>query len=412
MGQLADQPTASPGERSRMKAHVLVIDDEAPVLAALRRLLRREFEVFTANSGAEGLDFMQENEVQVILTDQRMPGMTGVDFLADVKTRHPDATRLLFTGYADLESVIQAINEGNVYRYLVKPWNPDELLGMVREANERYELIVARRQLMAELQRINAELEQRVHLRTEELAAANVQLRELNRLKDDFIAITSHDLRSPLTAILGAAELLQDISWKDSDIRDGLLTMIEDAGRRMLELVNNLLDLARLEAGGAELHISTVSLAHLLGECISTLAPVARGKAIGCALDMGAEVPDIQADNARLYQVFNNLLSNALKFTDAGGQIKVSVRLKEPEWVTVCVTDTGRGIAPDDLPKLFNRFRQTSTRATRGEQGSGLGLSIVRQLVHMHHGEVHVSSTLGVGTTFTVRLPIKPPAQA
>ena len=407
MGQLVGHAPTSPGVNGRMRAHVLVIDDETSVLAALRRLLRREFEVFTANSGIEGLNFMQENTIQVVLTDQRMPGMTGVDFLSMVKARYPDATRLLFTGYADLESVIRAINEGSVYRYLVKPWNPDELLVTVREANERYELIAARRQLMNELQRINAELEERVRQRTAELAQANEQLQELNRLKDDFIAITSHDLRSPLTAILGAAELLQDMAWKDNDIRDGLLTMIEDAGRRMLELVNNLLELARLEAGGAELHTSSVSLSHLLNECIATLAPVARGKGIGCALDIGADVPNIQADNARLYQGFNNLLGNALKFTDAGGQIKVVVRRKGPDWVTVSVADTGRGIAPDDLPKLFSRFKQTRTKATRGEQGTGLGLSIVRQLVQMHRGEVDVSSVLGEGATFTVRLPVE-----
>ncbi len=408
MDRASDSRPGNGRSANGVKAPVLVIDDESSVLASLRRLLQREFHVLTAHSATEGLNVLRQQEVQVILTDQRMPGITGVDFLRDIKNRYPDAVRLLFTGYADLESVIQAINAGNIYRYLVKPWNPDELVATIREAHERYELIVARRKLMDQLQVMNAELEKRVEERTNELARANTQLLELNRMKDDFIAITSHDLRSPLTAILGAAELLREVAWESPAARRDLLDMIADAGRRMLELVTNLLELARLEAGGVELKLSSVTLDLLLAECVATLAPVARIKGVGCMFLPGYQVPEIQADNARLYQVFNNLLNNALKFTSAGGQITVTTRRDGPAWVRVDVADTGQGISPEDLPRLFERFKQTRTKATQGEQGAGLGLAIVRQLVMLHHGEITVQSQPGVGTTFSVRLPTAP----
>ncbi len=158
-----------------MKPPVLVIDDEPDILASLQRLLRREFQVYAAASGAEGLSILAENEIHAILTDQRMPSMTGTDVLSDARHNHPDAIRILFTGYADLEDVIRAVNNGEIYRYIVKPWNPEELISVVREACERYDLIISRRKLTEQLQEINAELEARVQQRTAELADANAR---------------------------------------------------------------------------------------------------------------------------------------------------------------------------------------------------------------------------------------------
>ncbi|HET6246514.1 MAG TPA: response regulator [Tepidisphaeraceae bacterium] len=133
------------------KRPILVVDDEPEMLYSLRNLLRREFEVYTARSGEEGIEILQQHEIHLVMTDQRMPMMTGVELLHRLKTEHPGAMRLIFTGYADIKTVIDAINQGNVFRYITKPWDPEELLGALREAGQRYDQIVDRNHLLSDL---------------------------------------------------------------------------------------------------------------------------------------------------------------------------------------------------------------------------------------------------------------------
>src|SRR5438552_932962 len=138
---------------------ILVVDDEPNVLKSVHDLLRREYRVLTTTRGADAMVIMEQQEVHVVMTDQRMPQMTGVEFLHRIRGQYPDAVRLLFTGYADIHAVIDAINQGNVYRYITKPWDPDELQSIIREACERYDLLVERKKMLAELQEKNLELE-------------------------------------------------------------------------------------------------------------------------------------------------------------------------------------------------------------------------------------------------------------
>lgn len=138
------------------KRPILVVDDEPEMLFSLRNLLRREFEVYTAGSGAEGMKVLEEHEVHLVMTDQRMPEMTGVELLNRVKCEHPGAMRLIFTGYADIKAIIDAINQGNVFRYVTKPWDPEELLAALRDAGRRYDCIVRRNHLLAELRAYEA----------------------------------------------------------------------------------------------------------------------------------------------------------------------------------------------------------------------------------------------------------------
>lgn len=387
---------------------VLIIDDEEMILSSLKRLLRQEFLVLTAASGEEGLAVMQHEEVHIILSDQRMPGMSGVDFLSNVKGQFPDAIRLLLTGYADVESVIAAINSGNIYRYLVKPWNPEELISVMREAAQRYDLIVQNRRLLKELVAANELLEERVRARTAELHEANQRLSELNRMKDEFLAITSHDLRSPLGNIQTIAQMLQDASYGFSaEERKDLLVSVEECAAHLIHLVSDMLDVLKIEAGKVELECAPLYLSAVLRKSMDALGFNARAKQITLELQDEPDEPVLQADELKLYQVFNNLLSNAIKFTPTGGAIQLKVT-RQAEQVLVSVADNGQGIPADQLAYIFDRFRQTRTRATAGEKGSGLGLTIVRQLVELHGGTVTVQSQLQQGTTFVVSLPIQP----
>src|SRR2546422_1929483 len=183
--------SAGGGMVTARRPSILVIDDEAHVVESVQELLRLEYRVLGATQASDAIGILGEQPVDVVMTDQRMPGMTGVELLHHVRETHPDAIRLLFTGYADIRAVIDAINRGNVYRYITKPWDPDELHTIIRDAAERHDLIVERQQLLAQLERAN-----------EDLRRANGELAEASALKSNFIQVASHELRTPLAILL------------------------------------------------------------------------------------------------------------------------------------------------------------------------------------------------------------------
>ncbi len=177
---------------------LLVVDDEVDVLESLRHLFHRTFRVLTASSGAQGLEILGHQEIHLILSDQRMPGMSGDEFLSHARRLQPDAIRMLFTGYADIQAVINAVNEGHIFRYILKPWDATELEGILRQGAEQFELLAERKRLIAELQAANRQLTQ-----------ANEELAEAGQLKSAFIEVASHEFNTPITLVLGLSELLR-----------------------------------------------------------------------------------------------------------------------------------------------------------------------------------------------------------
>ena len=190
--------------------NLLIIDDEVDITKALVRQFRRKYNVISTTDASEALKIMENEKIQVVLSDQRMPGMTGVDFFAQIKDKYPDALKLILTGYSDIEAVIGAINEGQVFRYVKKPWNPDELETIIREAFEKYELITNNRKLMTSLQEANQNLEEKVQARTLELEKVNARLSELNLEKNKYIGMVAHDLRNPIGVAGSFSEILID----------------------------------------------------------------------------------------------------------------------------------------------------------------------------------------------------------
>ena len=172
----------------------------------------------------------------------------------------------------------------------------------------------------------------------------------------------------------------------------------------LIELVNDLLDLTQLEAGATQLDRQPVLASEILRASIQSVSFIAGAKHIAVQLEAPPDEPTVLADHLKLFQVFNNLLSNAIKFTPPGGQVRAALAAENGQ-LRVSIADSGLGIAPDELPGLFTKYRQTRTRATAGEKGTGLGLAVVKQLVALHGGRVEVASVLGEGTTFTVHLP-------
>jgi len=267
-------------------------------------------------------------------------------------------------------------------------------------------------QKVDELEALARELEQRVKDRTSELDIANRHLRELNKRKDEMVAIASHDLRSPLSGLLMVIDLMQkkDLS-ANPERRVYLLDVARKATDRMIAMVNDLLDASRIESGAIQLELEEVNVAKVIKHSLEPLAVSAQAKEIEVKFEAAINEPVVRGDRLKLSQIFNNLLTNAVKFTPRGGHVLVKVRPK-PQAVEISVRDTGEGIPEDEIPFVFEKYAKMSTRPTAGEGQIGLGLSIVRQLVELHGGKIEVTSELGKGSTFTVSLPQKCGASA
>jgi signal transduction histidine kinase len=386
-------------DRSRHpRPTLLVVDDEPEVLDSVYNLLRLKYRVITCATGTRALDLLRsDGEIHVIMSDQRMPEMTGVELLRQVKDIRPEITRLLFTAYADIRTVIDAINQGHVFRYLAKPWHPEELEAVVWQAVEHHDLIVEKNRLLAELQ------------------TANVKLTEANRLKGAFIEVASHELNTPVTVVLGMLEL-----WKMSLSPDAppaerqWVDRIGAAAQRLARTVERMLKLVRSGEFGRSLEKEPVAIEPLVQRTIDELAPYLALRRQSVAVDVEPDLAPIQVDRDKLTDVLVNLMANAVKFTPDGGTIRVGARNEPglPGWVRIRVSDEGVGVPPEEQQYLFEPFftgfdtlRHSSGDYQYGKRGIGLGLWLVKTFVELHDGRVEVSSSPGQGSTFSFLLP-------
>jgi signal transduction histidine kinase len=239
-----------------------------------------------------------------------------------------------------------------------------------------------------------------------DLSRLYMEAESLNRAKDDFLATISHELRTPITSILGWAELLTRVNLDETTRRDGIATILRSA-RSQAKLIDDVLDVTRMITGKLLLTIEPIDLESLLRSALTALLPAANAKNIEINLNFQADLPPLLGDTVRLHQVFWNLLFNSLKFTPAGGRIDIRLVCISSRTAVVEVQDTGMGISPEFLPFVFDRFAQEDVSLRRNHGGMGIGLSIVKQLVELHGGTVSAASDGdGRGATFTVSLPM------
>lgn len=385
------------------RGHLLIIDDEEEILKALNRQFRRDYEVYLASSAEAGYKIMTEAPIQVIISDQRMPGISGSDFFGKIKTEFPDAVRLLLTGYADIQAVILAINDGNIFRYIPKPWDPVELDTIVREAFQRCALIVQNRKLVQELQETNLMLEQRVEERTTELAEMNERLKSLNMQKDSFLGMAAHDLRSPITVIQGFTDLLTHPKASPEDTRQ-FVQIIRETLDQMLALLDDILDLTAIESGKLTLRPVPTHVKEFIERVARLNRFIGDPKGITLITEVQPETLLFMFDQQRIEQVLNNLLSNAFKFSHSDTTVTLRVR-PVGDMVEFSVQDQGQGIREDELDKVFGEFQKVSTKPTNNESSTGLGLSICKRIIDLHGGHLGVESTFGVGSRFYFTLP-------
>jgi two-component system, NarL family, sensor histidine kinase BarA len=249
--------------------------------------------------------------------------------------------------------------------------------------------------------KVNTDLDRKV----DELAQANMALYESNRLKSDFLATMSHELRTPLNSILGFSDVLLSANTLP-DKQQRWVRNIKTSGEKLLALINDILDLAKIEAGKMQVRLEDFSVHEVCEGLLNMFRPMAEKKNIDLRGQVAPDLPTLRQDATKLQQILQNLLSNAIKFTPEGGRVLLKAEA-EPGHIVLTVSDTGVGIAPEEQELVFEKFRQSGNPLTREHAGTGLGLSIVRELAKLLGGEVMLQSELGRGSTFTVRLPLQ-----
>ncbi|MEE8372669.1 MAG: ATP-binding protein [Dehalococcoidia bacterium] len=489
------------------KGTILVVDDEESVRNIVARKLRSDgYDCELASNGREAVETAARQHFDLVLTDVKMPGMSGIEVLSQMVADHPDTGVVMITAMADAHTAVEAMKLG-AYDYVTKPFDLETLGLRIEKALERrkllqenkdYRLLLSEQALRESKQQYStlvncladavitsrgvitwcndrveeifgytrdeligqngsfflpepvdpADFTRYVYTATEdgkhlagetraqkkdgsiihvefsisripetdppefitvarditERKEAEEALREVDRLKAEFVANTSHELRTPLQGIMGSTKLMLAGKVTDPETQREFLTIIDKQSERLTELINDLLDVSRMESGRFNIEKEPTSLVDVVHDAVMELDNLAAETAIEIREDVPPQLPEVEADPKRMKQVVINLLSNAIKFSDEGGQITVSARAKDEE-VLISVADQGSGIPEEAIPHLFQRFYQVDGSSTRSSGGSGLGLYISGQIVEAHGGRIRVESKLGEGSTFSFAVP-------
>lgn len=391
----------APGDGQKALQDILVVDDEIDNLDLLKRTFRREYNVHTANSAQEALRLLENQEFAVIVSDQRMPEMTGVELLQRAREKYPYTIRILLTGYTDINALVDAINMGHVYRYVTKPWSREEIVMTVKRAVEHYETTKHNFRLLEELK-----------VKNEQLENSYKELKRLDELKTRFMVISSHELRTPASIISGNLELL--MSGAMGDFQKDQKEIIENAYKgtaRLIDLIEDVLSVLRIDSHKLKLNISTFNMRELIDESIGALKIFINERKQTVVNNISAI--ELEADRNRMYQAIINLLSNAMKYSKDGATIEFKGQEENGNFHMIC-RDNGIGIPKGELEKIFEKFYQlgdadqhrTSKHKFMGG-GSGLGLTIVRGTMEEHNGKIWAESDgPNTGTSIHLIIPM------
>ncbi len=361
----------------KAKFKVLVIDDEAAMRDSCRMILEKEgFDTDTAENGVIGLEKIEADRPDFVIIDLKMPRISGQEVLEKVKEIDRDIIPIVITGYATVESAVEAMKKG-AYDFLPKPFSPEELRIIMRRGLERKKLI-----------------------------RETKRLREEKKLmEENFITMVSHQLRSPLVAIVQYFEII--LAGMVGDVEDKQKEMILKAKERsegLLNLINDWLSIARMNGGQIIDNLKPTSLEQILSKIVDFLQTVAKEKNVSLKLMTASGDDVILGDPESLEQLFVNLITNAIEYNRPEGSVLASIGDKGDS-VHVEIEDTGVGIGPEHIPRIFDQFYQVDRSKRKGDKGSGLGLTIAKKIVEAHGGSIHVSSELGKGSVFTVIFP-------
>lgn len=357
---------------------VLVVDDEEPIRDSCRQVLTKAgYECHTAVDGIEGLHFAHQVEPDVVLLDLMMPGMDGLAMLEQLLKTHPNVVCIVITGYATIESAVDAMKHG-AFDFLPKPFTPDELRVIVTRGLEQRKLL----------------------LETAELRE------EKRRMQQYFISIVAHELRSPLLLVKQYLDLIVGGKMGKVDETAGeMLAGAHSTLTGLLEIIADWLKLARIDSGDIAGGMEEVDVRSVLDKVVEELKPRAKEASVTIGLDFALSPCAVTAHPDSLAVVFRNLISNAIKYNKPEGTVVLEGTCENGN-LRVDVRDTGMGIPEAEVPFIFEDFFRVKSSKTAEIPGTGLGLSIVKKIVEGHHGSIEVESAEGEGTTFSVFLPL------
>lgn len=380
-----------------MESRILIVDDEKEIRGFLSKALSRlgGFQVELAESGEDALQKMEKDPFDLVLTDLKMPKMDGLQLISEIAKSKPETLTIMMTGHGTIDSALTAMKRG-ASDYLMKPLNLDELIVRIRKVLEEKQRFVRLRDFADQLEK------------------ANQELRRIDSMKSEFVSVASHELRTPLAAIKNAVQLvLKGTAGNINENQSKFLSMAERNINRLTNILNDLLNLSRIESGRIEMKFENIGLKGIIELTASSLKPHADGKSIKIDMEINEPLPPIYADPEKMEQILTNLIGNAIKFTPEGGRILIAAQFLPHDGksgygdrVTVSVKDTGIGIPSDHLDAIFEKFHQVESSLQRSVSGTGLGLAITKGLVEAHQGKIWVESVLGKGSTFTFSLPI------
>jgi two-component system, sensor histidine kinase and response regulator len=370
-----------------VRLRVLVVDDELGMREGAARVLRRmryaapeaeaeiAFEVDTAADLAAARTRLEAGPCDLLLLDYKLPDGTGLDLLGWIQERSLPLLTVMITAFASLEVAVSTTRNG-AWDFLAKPFSPEELGSVVQKAAQR--ILLERR--------------------ARELA------QERKRVRFQFISVLAHELKSPLAVVESYLDLLKGGSLGPEVVayRKPIERSLERLGG-MRKLIFDLLDLTRIESGEKRRELTGCDLRRAAEDALEAIGPQAAARSIALELEAPGSLP-LTGDSGELEIIFNNLISNAVKYNRDGGRVSVRLAELNAEHLEIAVADTGIGMAPEDLARLFGEFVRIKTAQTRDIPGSGLGLSILKRLSALYGGEVGVTSEPGVGTTFRVTL--------
>jgi two-component system sensor histidine kinase/response regulator len=365
---------------------ILIIDDEQGIRDGTRRILQNfkvdypfmdeqiDFLVLEAGTGSEGIELIDKEQPDILLLDNKLPDIQGVEVLEYVRSKHYDIVVVMITSYASLELAVKATRDG-AFDFIPKPFTPQEIRASIENITKQ---IFLKRM-------------------TQTLNSTGKQIRF------QFLSVLSHELKAPLNAIDGYLRMVRERQLGNNiDSYDEMIDRSMERIKGMRSLILDLLDLTKIESGKPTQKLTAVDVRKIAQLSVDTMRPYAIQKDVDIYLK-NKEPVIMNADAGEIEIILNNLISNAVKYNKIGGRVDISIE-KLPELIRISVSDTGIGLSDPDKEHIFEDFVRIKSQQTRNISGSGLGLSIVRKIVDMYQGTIEVQSVPGQGTTFTISL--------
>jgi len=371
------------------KQKVLIVDDDQEFADSIVDILRPAgYEAIIVDRPDGARLALQREPLPVAMVDIRLGRASGVDLLASLHEEQPELICVMMTAHADTQTAIAALRQG-AYDYFDKSSEPAELLAVVDRCFENSRLHEERRSAY------------------DALRVAKEAAEKANRTKSEFLANISHELRTPLNAIIGFSEVMMQgiLGPVGNDSYQGYLKDIHDSGIDLLNIINDILDLSKAEAGKLELSEQTVDVATVIDSVGRLMAPKIDSAGLTLGIDVPADLNHLYCDRLKLKQILLNILSNAVKFTPSGGRVDVAASENPEHGFAIAIRDSGIGIAKDDIPRVMLPFEQVESALSRSRNGTGLGLPLTAAMMHLHGGRIEIDSEIDRGTTVTIYFP-------